>query len=361
MTLKTQEFMKNNANWREILQKEPYFIKIKEDDNYILLKYDQIFSDFHNEIVRECRGIIFDKNYNPVCVPFFKFGNYGESYASPIDWQSARVQEKIDGVIIKVWWHNNEWHISTNGTIDAYKSHINHTFDNIENNFQTYGQLFDLAKENSHLDFSKLDKNNTYMFELISPFAKVVVQHTETKLYHIGTRNNLTLEELNEDIEIEKPKEFDLQSLEDCIEASKQLPFDNEGYVVVDKFYNRIKIKSPKYVYVHKIKNNGSVNKDSILQIIRENEIEEFLVYYPIFEPFISEMKSKIDDILTKIEQENKEYSSKNIESQKDFALLVKESKFASYHFAKRKNQNLTPFEWFWSFDNTKLLKLYEL
>jgi hypothetical protein len=84
------EYIKNNPDWREILPQTPYCITIKDDGGFILLKYSQIDSDFNNEIVRECRGLIIDKNLNPVCVPFYKFANYGESYADNINWSTAK-------------------------------------------------------------------------------------------------------------------------------------------------------------------------------------------------------------------------------------------------------------------------------
>jgi len=30
-------------------------------------------------------------------------------YADTIDWSAARVQEKVDGSLIKVWYYNGEW------------------------------------------------------------------------------------------------------------------------------------------------------------------------------------------------------------------------------------------------------------
>ena len=93
--LKLIEFIKNNPNWREILSQSPYRITIKDDGGFTLLKYSQIDSDFNNEIVRECRRLIIDKNFNPVCVPFYKFGNYGEPYADNIYWVTAKVKENI--------------------------------------------------------------------------------------------------------------------------------------------------------------------------------------------------------------------------------------------------------------------------
>ena len=114
------KFIKENNNWEYILSQNPYCLKIKRDDGYIILSYNQIESDFYNPIVRECRGIILEeKTLIPVCVPFYKFGNYGEGYVPNIDWSSARTQEKVDGSLIKVWYHNGKWRVSTNGTIDA--------------------------------------------------------------------------------------------------------------------------------------------------------------------------------------------------------------------------------------------------
>ncbi|MBQ8749095.1 MAG: hypothetical protein IJZ29_01310 [Clostridia bacterium] len=358
--LKVLQFINENDNWKEILSASPYCLKIKQDGEYTLLKYDQVFSDLNLEIVRECRGLILDKNLDVVCLPFFKFGNYGESYASEIDWESARVQEKLDGAIIKLWFHNGKWNVSTNGGIDAYKSGINRTFENLNCEFENYGELFEVAKKNSGLDFDKLNKDYTYMFELVSPYVKIVVSYDETKLYHIGTRNIKTFEELNTDIGVEKPKEFQLCSLSECIEASNLLPFDQEGYVVVDKYFNRIKIKSPKYVYAHKIKNNGIINNASLVQMIRENETEEFLNYFPTFKPFIDEINKKIAIIFDEIENESKQILSKTYENQKEFALEVQKYKYKSYHFANRK-KGISIFDWFWSHDNAKLVDYFQL
>lgn len=56
--LELERFIQSHANWRELLQQPPYNITIKDDGKYTLLKYNQITSDFSNQIVRECRGII---------------------------------------------------------------------------------------------------------------------------------------------------------------------------------------------------------------------------------------------------------------------------------------------------------------
>ena len=72
MKLKLLDFIKQNKeNWKEALQKPPYSLIVKEDDDYILLKYNQLESDLSNSIVQECRGIILRKS--DLKVVFFPF------------------------------------------------------------------------------------------------------------------------------------------------------------------------------------------------------------------------------------------------------------------------------------------------
>ena len=95
-------FISKYENWRDIL-KDKYKITIKEEYPFAIFNYG-IDCDFSNPIVQESRGIILDlDNLEVVCWPFRKFGNYNESYADKIDWNTARVQDKIDGSIIKLW------------------------------------------------------------------------------------------------------------------------------------------------------------------------------------------------------------------------------------------------------------------
>ena len=57
--LKVQELIKNNKDWRVVLSNAPYHLVISEKEMYgrnlVCLKYNQIGSDFSQEIVRECR------------------------------------------------------------------------------------------------------------------------------------------------------------------------------------------------------------------------------------------------------------------------------------------------------------------
>ena len=47
-----------HSDWRTLLSEDPYYIQITDDGIFTILKYNQIKSDFHNPIVKECRGLI---------------------------------------------------------------------------------------------------------------------------------------------------------------------------------------------------------------------------------------------------------------------------------------------------------------
>ena len=294
--LKLKDFIENNANWEELLTNSPYNLIIKRDSPYIMFKYNQLSSDFTLDLVREARGIIFrEDDWTCVCHPFDKFGNYGERYCPEIDWSSASVQEKVDGSLIKFWYDNSCWHISTNGTIDAYKAIIGVSNESED---ESYGKLVLEAIKNAGLTandfFENLNKNNIYMFELVSPQTRVVVPYENTELYFLGYRCKVNDKEYSiygsncgEVVDFIKkyfkaPQVYSLYTLDQVEEAAKHLPWNEEGYVVCDKNFNRVKIKSPGYVRVHHLSTlKGPVTTERLIYLVLKNEHKEFLIYFP--------------------------------------------------------------------------------
>ena len=212
MKLKAIEFIKQNANWKELLSEAPYFLDIKEDEHYYMLKYNMINSDMSLEIVRDCRGLIIDKlTLDPVALSFRKFSNVQEPIHDDIDWNSAEVQEKIDGSKLLLFWnnYNSEWQLATSGMLDAYQANVNDLGT-------TFGSLFDKAVDGLIENlYTHLNKNYCYTFELVSPESRIVIQYNKTDIYFIGVRNMETLDELDPfDFQIsdfvKTPKRFSL-------------------------------------------------------------------------------------------------------------------------------------------------------
>jgi hypothetical protein len=305
------EYIKTHPNWRTELTQKPYCLTIKDKGPYTIFSYSQIDSDFYNEIVRVSRGIILriqecpeidgDTRVKIVCWPFNKFSNYGEGYADKIDWASAKVQEKVDGSIIKVWHDDDIWHISTNGMIDAFEADLQMlTLD-----CASFGDLFVIAASNTcngYEDFlDKLDQNYTYIFELTSPWNRVVVPYADTTITHIGSRNLITGLEENIDLGIKKPKEYSFRTFDEVVATAAALPFSQEGYVVVDKDWHRVKIKSKEYLRIHHLKDNSNVNPKRVLELIKTNEQDEFISYFPEYKEHFDKIGAKYTNTVTAI------------------------------------------------------------
>jgi hypothetical protein len=266
-----------------------------------MFNYSQLESDFNNEIVREARGIIFREGEweVPVCHAFDKFGNYGEEYVPNMDWDSIVVTEKIDGSIMKLWFYHGTWHVSTNGNIFAYNAPID---DIRRHDFQQvfWEGLVKHLPDDGYSDITRignwlaeLDTAYTYIFELVSPYNRVVIPYEEVDVYFLGARNTISNKEFGCDEEVAKrfhmemfprPTIYPMKTYLDITHAAHNLPWDKEGYVCYDKYFNRCKIKSPSYVFAHFARNNNVITRKHLIDVILKGEEDEFLIYASDYE-----------------------------------------------------------------------------
>ncbi len=292
-------------DWESKLKKD-YSIKIKKEDSYAIFNYTPE-SNFFSPIVQEARGIIIDtETLTVVCWPFRKFGNHVESYADKIDWSTARVLEKVDGSIIKLWYDRkiDDWQFSTNGTIRAEKANIDDCiglcFDTVIKRAINYGSI----------PFNALNKDYTYIFELVSPETQVIVSYPYTSLYHLGTRSNVTGEEFDLDIGIKKPASYSIASLSECIKAAIALnradnaeiepnKISGEGFVVVDGNWNRVKVKSPDYIMKHRFVQIKTVSKYDCIEMLLKNDttVKSLCEAHPNLVPFFKYYEYKLSEL----------------------------------------------------------------
>lgn len=329
------DFLNSNSDWESILSQEPYHIDVARDGEYIILKYSQIKSDFSNELVRQCRGSIFkqvDGKFECVCMPFYKFGNHGESYADNIDWSTASVLEKLDGSLIKLWYDNGAWHWSTNNTIDARKAGIR------AGKHSRFHSLVMEALNGDESFLDVIDKQSCYMFELISPFNRIIAEYKETKLALIGARNMTTMQEYSQE-DLEKlyehklkntkarfilPKRYKLNSLDDCLEATKSMSTNEEGFVVVDKNFNRVKIKSTAWLAAAKIKNNGVISAERVVQMMSDGVLDDFKAYCPEHTDYIDTFISRFNKLEEMLAESLVKHKENLLMDRKNFAQAIK-------------------------------------
>ena len=291
-------FMNTHPDWKTLLAAEPYHLDIRSDEingiQYFLLKYNQIMSDMGLREVQEARGSIFRQNdeghWVCVCHPFDKFFNFGEQYSAvnDIDWNTAMVTQKVDGSLIKIWYDYDGWVISTNGTIDGYKAECGDT---------TYGDLVQKIIDRIPNFFKHLDRDYTYMFELTSPFNRIVVRYEGINLWYLGRRNISNHIEDNEPLMIGgilHPEVYLHHSLSECVAAAHEMGDDEEGYVVCDAHFNRIKIKGDEYLALHKMRGNGPLTVLRVVEMYQQGTLDDFVAYYPEFKDFTDDVVQRI-------------------------------------------------------------------
>lgn len=331
--LKIIEFIKSHKNWNELLANPPYSLNIKEKGNLVLFNYSQIATDASIPLTKEARGLILEKNnWNVICYGFNRFFNIGESNAAQIDWKSAFATSKEDGTLFFLYYYNDEWHIRTRSTFDAIEAPL----DNGQ--FKNYRQLFDYVLGfYPNFNFQNLNKKYTYCLECCSQFNKIVLDYPEPKLYHILTRDNSTLEEVNENIGIPKPAHYYLEDEADYKSFVEEMSENHEGIVVQDKYNNRVKIKTQTYFALHHLVANHCITLRKAIFLIWTNEQNELLSYFPEFISYFDQVKTQLDQVKTQldsIQKETEEIKTRSIRK-KDFVreLENKEKKEKALYF----------------------------
>ena len=315
---------------------EEFGIKVKPHPAFphlLHFVYCQIASAPHagHPIVNECRGLILDaRTLEVVSHPFHRFYNDGEAVAAPIHWPSARVQAKMDGSLTVLYHHADGWHVATKGSPDAGGPVMGHEM--------TFRELFWRTFADQRLNLFSLDPDFTYIFEITSPLNRVVVSYDDHRLTLLGVRSRVTGQEFPASAfpDLNPVPEYPLGSLADVRAAAEALnPIEGEGFVVVDRDFNRVKIKSPRYVSIHHLKDGLTVR--GLLEMVKAGEQHEVLAYFPEVRAAYDDTAAKFDALVAELEADYQRLA--HIEAQKDFALEAIKSRWSGALFIVRKGQ----------------------
>lgn len=185
-----------------------------------------------NETTLTCRGLIVDAAGNVVARPFRKFFNLEQVETLPDE--PFEVFEKVDGSLgVTYWLHGEAW-IASRGSFDSPQARM-------ANKMLTW------------YDRSRMDPAHTYLFEIIYPENRIVVDY--------GTRRDLVLLAV---IETATGREVPLSDVgfpvverfDDVTDAAslKELTRSNtEGFVIRYAGGLRVKVKLAEYVRLHRI------------------------------------------------------------------------------------------------------------
>ena len=275
----------------------PYHLRIAEHGPLYTLRYDKGQSDFRNQVVRQARGIILEKDTNRIVSwAFDKFFEYGEdaptyrdrpnlrkSVSDPL----TRFERKYDGSLIKVVRYpgaDDGLLVSTNGRIDASHAPLLSSVGGCGRHSVTDGDLGseaseapasakrgrsfrDLFAEAGGLDLPYED-GVCYMFELLSPEISTVAPAWEPALVHLASRalsgdfRELPAEQRFDLGATRLPEVVPLRNFGACREAARLLPWDDEGFVVLDASGIRTKVKSEAYKSMQRLLIGDSEDED---------------------------------------------------------------------------------------------------
>lgn len=277
-----------------------------------------------DDITLSCRGLILDGAGNIIARPFKKFFNYEEIlYKNIIPFNENYVAyEKMDGSLGILFFYNDQWHFATRGSFTSDQAlHANEVLN-------TH------YKDKLHL----LDKDYTYLFEIIYPENRIVVNYKGCDdIFLLAVIKTQTGEELSINaydgiFNLVKVYEgVKLNSLPNVISG-----LNNEGFVIRFESGFRLKLKYPDYVRLHKIMTNltnvqvwDAIANGTKMSDLLKDIPDEFFDEIKKLEDYFNNEYSRIETYCLDFLKEN------NFDTKKDLAIFVKQNeiKFSNVIF----------------------------
>ena len=252
------------------------FIKAAEEgrilrhdfNNLVGFKYttNTVYSGDWNPVTLYARGIVFDKDTGKVLAyPFEKFFNFGElvddqsnlttlahdviahqgydNLLRDISTQRFRVMDKLDGSLGIMFWTGKTWLIKTAGS------------------FVSEQALWANKWAADNIDVTKLDKNCTYMFEIIYDEDVHPIQYDFEGLVLLGINDNTTMKEkpftdivhTAFELKINHAEVLEFTDFDEVVKYAKALPNAKEGVVVTFDNGFKVKIKGDEFLALQRI------------------------------------------------------------------------------------------------------------
>lgn len=256
------------------------------------------YEDFWNDVTLQCRGLIVDSNYEIVARPFNKFFNLEQVDKIPDG--EHKIYEKMDGSLGILYWVGNLPYIATRGSFESDQAMVA-----IEILWDKYREVW-----------KHLDKSKTYLFEIIYPANRIVVDYGDTKnLILLAVIDNETGK--SEELPLigfpVVPEYSSYSSLKELVDNNKN---DNrEGFVLLFKDNTRLKVKFEEYKRLHRILTQ--VSTKTIWEYLKDKrDINELLdrvpdEFYDWVKQVINNLETEYDNILQYAKDNLKVFSTR--------------------------------------------------
>jgi len=270
--------------------------------------------DNWSELMKMCRGLVLDDDYNIISKPFNKFFNIEDyKYDYPKDAPFV-VFEKIDGSCLEVFLYKGEI--------------ITCTLGSFVSDMADYAQFLLAHKYNDYI--GQFKEGFTYIFEIIYPGNRVVLNYEgREELIFLAQFNLETCKEVyNATLEgFPYAKKFEFNSIDEILETKKRKEFNNEeGYVVLfPELDFRLKIKFEEYFKIHRIV--SGLTEWKVWEGLKNNTLQELLIDN-LPDEFIAEFELIKNNLIEKYNEihavsKNIFVQLDNLKTRKDFAIEV--------------------------------------
>lgn len=301
------------------------------------LNYDQIEATDADVISQECRGLVLAVPFHkaPPSLdqvvgdteimgrPMMRFFNFGQGAAAVVDFDhpETRFCEKLDGTLCIVYFDRylREWCVATRSVPDA---------DLPMDGFgeQTFSSLFWATFRAVGGREDLLWAGNTYCFELCTPDNQVVVRYDNPTVYLLAVRDHDGNEAdpigFAKDLEVPAAPTYRFGSVADMFDfVSGRDPSKHEGIVVVDRHFNRVKVKNAGYMALSKVRDSVAKSPRAVLEIVLLGQDDDVMPLVPEhIQKAILDMKDGVRELIHFLDREHEELYDAD---RKTFALAV--------------------------------------
>jgi hypothetical protein len=282
------------------------YINYKENDDLLLIFYDNVFSDISEfdkldsntkQFINEIRSCIIDKNtLQIVCTQFNKVVYNDDAIAliKNEPWENICIQKCYEGTLMVVFNHNDIWYTTTRRCLDSNESFW------VPN--CSYKSLFDECISDK-LDFNTLNTSFCYYFILVHHKNKSLISYdylgqNYTKLIHVLTIDKTSQNEVSCSLDVDNIKKSEIlqfNNLNDVLTSLKEINSQNmynntlttEGYIITIKHNNSItyfgKLQTTIYEQLSKIRPNVSNINQAYLELYKQDKLSEYIKYQTKF------------------------------------------------------------------------------
>jgi len=273
--------------------------------NLYSFKYNQMTVDWGHPISRECRGIILDSNDNwkIVAWPYDKFFNYNEPEADELVEEPIRAFEKLDGNLMILYFYDGKWQMASSNSVTA----DGEVSDG--KNGMTYRKLFRSTWENLGYKYPK-EKNFTFMFEVMTPESQIINIHDSYRIVLHGVRDTQLGRELRPEPFAEKYKwevaqEYEFSTVQEAVKQADSFDgLKQEGIVLCDAQFNRIKIKGQDYLK-YKYAKRG-MKPVALMDMAIDGELDDILSVFPAKKQYCLRIQDKLKNIYSTVSSDFK-------------------------------------------------------